>query len=417
MRMIIAGSNESLLRVVTRLRSLLLSCLTLAVVLAGCDAPPGGGGTRSPFVGHWVLDPVNSDLRPTKDENFLAISAILGTVQTGGVWRGEMECDIHSDRTFSMIWTARVAIDGRESFSTFGNYTSGTITEAHVNNLPTPLAGFWLTNPQAGGGYFGAFHTLSWMLPGDVKIGRIFWKNPTFSGNTMTCDFESESFLVGKAVFIRRGPPNHNDFAPFTFFKDNAGKKIDPISIENELRQHPSKSTIDRLIEYQCNLFDRKLSPQVDFKSLDALTEWERAFCSDDGQNDASAPAIQTPPPAAPAPVAPPTPSPATSAPPPSVAANSLPISGAGIGWLGIVMSDTPRGIIVARVVSPGPSLMYLHEGDAIRSIDGIRVSKSDDLRAVLRNRHEGDLVRLMIVRPIGLEETITIALGRRPQP
>jgi serine protease Do len=74
------------------------------------------------------------------------------------------------------------------------------------------------------------------------------------------------------------------------------------------------------------------------------------------------------------------------------------------------------RGALV--LVTTGPAKTAgIKRGDVIVSLDGQRVSSSDDLATLILTKKPGDAVKVGVVRPQGRRQTVTVTLGVRPGP
>jgi len=393
--------------------------LLVCLFLSACDAPPGragGSGNSLPLVGHWVLSKKESRLGRTNPDwslpQFFGLHVGLRCIQIHGYWDGDCVLDVFPNHEID-AFTSSFFYRGEHAESvTDGDYTTTTFHEASNDQYQFHCMGFWLSFPQtsnaADNGYYGLIMT---PYQGTYALLRFYLRNPVFTKNRMECDLHINGYLDGRAVFLRQGPPQGKQDYPF---RDDDDSVQDMNAIEAELLQNPTKSKVEQSIRIQRNfLFGvHGDTGNINCYGLNEMFDTERKMYA------APAPAAQ---PAAP--------SPQSSSP---AAPTSLPVQIGTIpgpppanvqpvqplqdhGYLGIVPIDSPRGIVVAKVISPGPAVLFLHEGDVIERINGIPIRRSVELLGILKFRPPGEIINLTILRPAGVKETISITLGHHP--
>jgi predicted metalloprotease with PDZ domain len=82
--------------------------------------------------------------------------------------------------------------------------------------------------------------------------------------------------------------------------------------------------------------------------------------------------------------------------------------------WLGVEYQRAPTPIRLRAAFNPGPSAGLLYPDDEIVALDGIRVTKADELEGRVRQRRPGDRARIHLFRR-GRLESVTVTLGQAP--
>jgi membrane-associated protease RseP (regulator of RpoE activity) len=87
-----------------------------------------------------------------------------------------------------------------------------------------------------------------------------------------------------------------------------------------------------------------------------------------------------------------------------------------GVGYLGVVGIDTPRGVMIVEVRPGSPADEGgLQQGDRVLEFDGIEIDTMEQFADLVQGTEPGTEVE-MVVRNFGDERTVQIVIGPRPQ-
>lgn len=85
-----------------------------------------------------------------------------------------------------------------------------------------------------------------------------------------------------------------------------------------------------------------------------------------------------------------------------------------GTGFLGFGSSDTDGGLVVGKVLKDGPAdKAGIKTGDIVLEIDGREIPDKGAMKAVLKEKSEGDLLVITVSRK-GTKQKIEVKLGKR---